>query len=38
MKQIQAHADPNVQKVLIGNKCDLEGRVISKEEGEKLAA
>jgi len=37
--QIQQHADLNVNKVLIGNKCDVNPSqiVISEEEGQKLA-
>ena len=36
--QIQTHADVNVNKILIGNKCDIDGgRVVSKDEGEALA-
>eukprot|EP01041_Mallomonas_annulata_P008520 gene8520-17570_t len=36
--QIQVHADVNVNKILIGNKCDMsEQRSVSYEEGESLA-
>eukprot|EP01035_Chromulina_nebulosa_P019216 gene19216-25067_t len=36
--QIQMHADVNVNKILIGNKCDInDHRVVSFEEGESLA-
>lgn len=36
--QIQMHADVNVNKILIGNKCDIvEQRSVSTEEGEALA-
>merc|ERR1712146_398550 len=35
--QIQQHADINVNKILVGNKCDAESRKVSTEEGEKLA-
>lgn len=36
--QIQQHADVAVNKILIGNKCDMEEhRVVSKEEGMQLA-
>ena len=36
--QIQQHADVHVNKILIGNKCDIEDqRMVTKEEGEKLA-
>jgi Ras-related protein Rab-8A len=36
--QIQQHADINVNKILVANKCDVESRKVSTEEGEKLAA
>eukprot|EP00752_Nemacystus_decipiens_P001864 g1796.t1 len=37
--QIQQHADVAVNKILIGNKCDMEeDREVSKEEGAQLAA
>ncbi|CAM9135712.1 unnamed protein product [Ascophyllum nodosum] len=37
--QIQQHADVAVNKILIGNKCDMdEDREVSKEEGANLAA
>jgi len=36
--QIQMHADVNVNKILIGNKCDMQDlRQVSHEEGESLA-
>ena len=36
--QIQQHADVHVNKILIGNKCDMEEqRVVSVEEGKQLA-
>eukprot|EP00596_Hydrurales_sp_CCMP1899_P007343 CAMPEP_0119034278 /NCGR_PEP_ID=MMETSP1177-20130426/1279_1 /TAXON_ID=2985 /ORGANISM="Ochromonas sp, Strain CCMP1899" /LENGTH=197 /DNA_ID=CAMNT_0006991603 /DNA_START=207 /DNA_END=800 /DNA_ORIENTATION=+ len=36
--QIQMHADVNVNKILIGNKCDIQDqRAVSFEEGETLA-
>lgn len=36
--QIQMHADVNVNKILIGNKCDMaDQRVVTFEEGENLA-
>mmetsp|Transcript_33352 Transcript_33352/g.42839 ORF Transcript_33352/g.42839 Transcript_33352/m.42839 type:complete len:221 (+) Transcript_33352:155-817(+) len=39
VSQIQQHADVHVNKILIGNKCDMEDeRVVSTEEGSKLAA
>lgn len=38
VSQIQMHADVNVNKILIGNKCDMEDqRAVSKEEGMALA-
>eukprot|EP01039_Chlorochromonas_danica_P009481 gene9481-10472_t len=38
VSQIQLHADVNVNKILIGNKCDLtRQRVVTFEEGENLA-
>jgi len=37
--QIQQHADVNVNKILVGNKCDMQGeRLVSLEEGQALAA
>ncbi|CAN0301070.1 unnamed protein product [Ectocarpus sp. 12 AP-2014] len=37
--QIQQHADVAVNKILIGNKCDMdEDREVSREEGAQLAA
>jgi Ras-related protein Rab-8A len=36
--QIQMHADVNVNKILIGNKCDMnDQRAVTTEEGETLA-
>jgi len=38
VSQIQQHADVHVNKILIGNKCDmLDEKVVSTEEGQKLA-
>ena len=39
MSQIEAHADVHVNKILIGNKCDVpdEQRVVSTEQGKALA-
>lgn len=38
MKQLQLHADPNLKKVLVGNKYDLEkNRVVSTGEGQEYA-
>jgi len=39
ISQIQQHADVHVNKILVGNKCDmLDEKVVSTEEGEKLAS
>ena len=38
LAQINKHADTNVNIVLVGNKCDSENRLISHDEGEKLAS
>eukprot|EP00039_Didymoeca_costata_P017901 m.331293 g.331293 ORF g.331293 m.331293 type:complete len:205 (+) comp16695_c0_seq1:146-760(+) len=36
---IEQHASEDVEKMILGNKCDMEDkRVISKEQGQKLAA
>ena len=37
IKQIEQNAQNNVCKVLVGNKCDKSDRVVSFEEGKKLA-
>lgn len=38
ISQIQQHADVHVNKILVGNKCDItQDKVVSTEEGEKLA-
>ena len=37
MRNIQNHADPYIVKYLLGNKIDVEKRMVSKEEGEALA-
>ena len=38
ISQIQQHADVHVNKILLGNKCDmLDEKVVSTEEGQKLA-
>jgi len=38
ISQIQQHADVHVNKILIGNKCDmLSDKVVSTEEGQQLA-
>lgn len=39
IKNIEQHASDAVEKMLLGNKCDMEDkRVITKEQGEKFAA
>ena len=38
IKQIEANAQTNVCKVLVGNKCDKPDRVVTEEEGRKLAS
>lgn len=39
IKNIERHASEDVEKMILGNKCDLEDkRVISTEQGQKLAA
>lgn len=37
MKQIKQHASENVSMVLVASKCDLPKRLVSYEEGKKLA-
>ena len=37
IKQIKAHGNESVIKVLVGHKCDEPGRVVTEEEGKKLA-
>ena len=38
MRNIEANADQNVNKVLVGNKCDAEDkRVVSTEQGQDMA-
>ena len=38
VSQIQQHADVHVNKILVGNKCDmLDEKVVSTEEGQKLS-
>lgn len=38
IRNIEQHASEDVEKMILGNKCDMEDkRVISKEQGEKLA-
>ncbi|MCL4120817.1 UNVERIFIED_CONTAM: hypothetical protein GTU68_013615 [Idotea baltica] len=37
LKQIKMHASENVVKVLVANKCDIEGRQVSEEEGRYMA-
>ena len=39
VRQIELHANSNVEKILIGNKCDLEQKkVITTEMGQQLAS
>lgn len=37
LESIYQHADPNIVKALVGNKCDLDDRVVSVEEAKRLA-
>ena len=37
IKQIEANAQTNVCKVLVGNKCDKPDRAVTEEDGKKLA-
>jgi len=37
LKQIDQHANQNVAKVLVGNKCDRPDRVVEREKGQQLA-
>ena len=37
IKQIEANAQTNVCKVLVGNKCDKPDRTVTEEDGQKLA-
>ena len=37
INSIYKHSDPSIAKVLVGNKLDLEDRVISKSEAQKVA-
>ena len=37
IKQIEANAQTNVKRVLVVNKCDKPDRVVTEEEGRKLA-
>jgi GTPase SAR1 family protein len=37
MKQIEQHASKDVAKVLVGNKCDKEDKVVDTETGKQLA-
>ena len=37
INSIYKHSDPTIAKVLVGNKLDLEDRIVSKSEAQKLA-
>ena len=37
MNDIEENAPQNIIKVLVGNKCDKPNRVVTEEEGKKLA-
>ena len=37
IKQVEAHGEKNLVKVLVGNNCDKLDRVVTEEEGKKLA-
>ncbi len=37
MKQINVNADKSTKKVLVGHKCDEPGKVVTEEEGKKMA-
>ena len=37
IKEIELNAQPNVPKILVANKCDIEDRDITEEEGKQLA-
>ena len=36
IKNLRDNSSPDIKIILIGNKCDLDDRVVSKEDGEKL--
>lgn len=38
MQSIYKNADPSIYKILVGNKVDLEERVVSEQDAQKLAA
>lgn len=38
MQQIDQHATPDCEKLLVATKCDKETKVISTEEGQRLAS
>ena len=38
IRNIEQHATESVNKILVGNKCDLEDKQVSKEQGQKLAS
>jgi hypothetical protein len=37
MRQIKTHASQNVIKVLVGNKCDVNDRKVTYDQGKQLA-
>eukprot|EP00066_Takifugu_rubripes_P005523 XP_003969638.2 PREDICTED: ras-related protein Rab-8B isoform X1 [Takifugu rubripes] len=37
MRNIEEHASSDVERMLLGNKCDMDKRQVAKERGEKLA-
>ncbi|KXZ44808.1 hypothetical protein GPECTOR_62g923 [Gonium pectorale] len=37
LQEVRAHAIPQVNKILVGTKCDRTDRMVSEEEGRKLA-
>ena len=37
IKQVEAHGEKNIVKVLVGNNCDKLDRVVTEEEGKQLA-
>ena len=37
IRNIEQHATESVNKILVGNKCDIEDKQVTKEQGQKLA-